>query len=195
MPADPLWALLAPLVSPWPLVFAQQNAAPPPKPYAAVDVRSVVPLGTILGDPAADGSMSIAGPVLLRVEVNLYGPGCDEKARMAALMLRHPVTAQAGAALNLGVARVVGITGATAFADQPQYEERTILELTVNATDGALIAGYSAGNPTGGSNIEHVVIELDPTISPPPGSVLDDGWVTCGGQTSAANATTPPPAP
>ena len=178
MAADPLWTLLSPLSAPWVLVAAQQNAAPPPKPYAAYSVRSAVPLGTVLGDPDATGARKLSGPVLLHIEVNFFGSGSSAKARAMALMLRAPPVTDAAAALDLGVARIVAVTDATSFADEPQQEERAVLEARINATDAATVLG---------SNIEHVVIEPDAGAAPP--------FVTCGEVVSAGNATTPPPAP
>jgi len=180
MTPDPIWDVLSPVVT-WPLIRAGQNAVPPTKPYATWRATSAVPQGFIRTEPDATGTAKLYGPLVLRVEVNFYGVGANERARRTALGLCTEASSQRMVTHGLSVARFVTINDLSGVVDDPQAEERSLLELRMNSTDATDdIVGC----------IEHVILEPDPDVEPGDPVWNDPG---CGETISAANATTPPP--
>lgn len=180
MTPDPIWDVLSPVVS-WSLVRAGQNAVPPSKPYATYQIRSAVPRGLIRTEPAANGTAKLYGPLLLRIEVNFYGVGANDRARRTILGLCTEASSQRMVSHGLSVARFVTVNDLSGVVDDPQAQERALLELTMNTTDTTDdIVGC----------IEHVILQPDPTVEPGDPVWNDPG---CGETISAANATTPTP--
>lgn len=130
-----LQTLLAPIIAPVPLVFAQQNAPRPAKPYATLDVRNNGAAGWIIeGGPDDNGVAQFFEQRVINAEVQFFGVGAMERASDLGLRLRMPSQASRAAQLGVPIARVRGAIDATFLMNETQYEDRGILEFTAHHT-------------------------------------------------------------
>ena len=178
--ANPVWEVLQPL-TPWTLIRANQNGDLPPKPYATYRVASGAPVGFMHGPLGADGVAKLYGPVSLRCEMNFFGPGAEAQARRVRMMLGTEASKDLMLSRNMSLARFVSLTDASGVVDDPQSQERAVLEFALNATD---VADDMLGV------IEHVAISPDPDLAPD-----DPAWTHAGCEeiVTSPGATTPPP--
>lgn len=162
-----LYDLVAPILAPLPLIWADQNGPKPAKPYATITVRGGDEAPVVQGEPDAAGIATTREHRLMRAEVEIYGANAFAAAQTLGLKLRLPSNLRRSYELDLGVARVRQATNLTALLDESQqYEARALLEFTFHASEAAT-------DDVG--LIEHVVIEApceqvisSPTAATPP---------------------------
>jgi hypothetical protein len=156
-----LHSLLAPIVSPWPLVMADANAPRPPKPFATLAVNAAEPIGRQVERPVDEaGIIEVVEYRELSVEVQFFGPGCFETAQTVGLRVRLPSQVERAETLGVAVASIARATGVSALLNESQFEERGILEFTAYATE-------QVDDDVG--LIEHAILtEIpDPATNPP----------------------------
>lgn len=165
-PEAALQALLAPIVAPVPLIFANQNAPRPAKPYATLDVQDTRPAAWLVeGEPDADGNATFREHALVNVEVQFFGTGAVERARDLGRRLRLPRHANRATALGLGIARVIAARDVPFLLNETQYEARGVLEFT---------AYHLAELTDDLGRVERVELQRDPGAEPGGASGADD---------------------
>jgi hypothetical protein len=127
-----LHALLAPIVAPGPLIFADQNGTRPAKPFSTLSVRSSTPITVVRHKPDTVGIETLDQLLRRTVEVQFFGAGSEEKAEAVALKLRYHTHVLRAETLGLGVSTIRSVTGLAELLNSSQFEERAILEFTVN---------------------------------------------------------------
>lgn len=127
-----LQTLIAPLVAPGVLIFADQNGPRPEKPFATLSVRGTPsPAYAYEAKPDIDGIAEISQHAEYTVEVQCFGNGAFNLARMVGLKLLFPSNVMRAELLGLGVSRIINVSRVPELLNQSQYEERGVLEFTV----------------------------------------------------------------
>lgn len=164
-----LQRLLAPILAPVPVVFADQNAEPPPKPYATLSVENLGSSGGYLteGPLRPDGTAVFREHRTVNAEVQIYGRGAAARAAELGMRLRLPRHANRAADLGLGIAVVRGAMDVPALVNVTQYEERGVLEFTAHhvaelADDLGLIERAELHCPDGDGGAHTHLVETPP---------------------------------
>lgn len=131
MSAAALMQLLAPLVEPGLLIFSDQNAPRPSKPFSTLSVRSLAPI-TIIKDPVDEfGDSRITQFQQMVAEVQFYGSNSFDSAQRTGLYLRTPSVVDEAERLGVSISVVRSVTRVPELLSNSQFEERSILEFTV----------------------------------------------------------------
>lgn len=131
-----LYNFLAPL-SPAPggLIWADQNAPRPAKPYATVTVRSVDPSPPVSARVDAAGVIAMTQVIRLSVEWQFIGKNALDLARMAAFRIRSETNLDRAKELGLGILNIDSVYPVPEVLNASQIEERAIVEMAVLDSD------------------------------------------------------------
>ncbi len=129
-----LHTLLAPLVAPERLVWAEQVGpmpVPPPKPYAELDVSTggFAPYVMQIG-PDEQGAMRWIEHGVKTVQVVFYGRDAMDRAVVFGLKLRTPLASGPAEALNIGIQTIEAARDIAFRNAAGQYEDRSMVEFT-----------------------------------------------------------------
>lgn len=117
------------VVSPWTLIYAEQNAPRPTKPYATLSVRSIVhPMHAVASRVDEDGHAEMTAQVLYMMDLNFFGPGAMERAHDVRAVLRYHSHIQAAHAQGLAYSTITEPVNLSALLGN-QYEERAMFEV------------------------------------------------------------------
>ena len=129
MSKELFYQAIASVVQPWKLVFADQNAPRPAKPYVTMKVRRIEhPTTAVVHDLAANGEATMVEQLTLMLELNFYGAGALIKADDTATLFRYQTRIQAAHELGLAYSRVAAPLDLTMPLGN-QMEERALLEV------------------------------------------------------------------
>lgn len=132
-PAQAIYDLIAPMVAPWRLVWAHQDAPRPPLPYCAIHVeRTTEAEHIMLRPPEDDGLARVTVYRLHGVELNCFGRGGVGMARAVALRIKLESALMRAARLGLAVTIIRPAMSVPALLDKSRYEERGMLEFDVS---------------------------------------------------------------
>jgi hypothetical protein len=148
--------LIFPLWLPLPIIWADQNGARPEKPYATLKIRTFGSAPLENGGLDDQGIQTYTEQRTLRAEINVFGVEAVERAQELSMRLRSPLQSGRAEVLGIGIGRVAEVRDITTRLAQSQYEQRALLEFTVNAVG---ILAEQVGL------IEHVVINCPPRPS------------------------------
>lgn len=135
--ATALQALLAPLVTPGPLIMADQNGPRPGKPFAALSLRSTRPFGPIVEQVDENGFVRVTQYLHVNTELQCFGLGGYARSQMVGLRLMMPSNVQRADSLGLAISRVNQALRVPELLNENQYEERGILEFVAYASISA----------------------------------------------------------
>lgn len=125
-----LYQAFSPLASPSGMVFADQNAPRPDKPYVTLKVASVThPRFPVEYMPDEEGIAKISDHSQWEVELMFFGPGAETDATRVASQLKYPSHVQRIHELGLSISTV----GVPTFIPRHyghQIEEQASLEIT-----------------------------------------------------------------
>lgn len=131
---NPIWAFLAPLLAPVPLVRSHQDAGAHPRPFATYRVtRAADPRHAVATWPDAEGIATLRAHRSLSVEVQTYGPGAEAAADRLQLRLKADTAAQAAETLGFSLSLVRPAQHVPALLDSARWEERGVVEFTAYA--------------------------------------------------------------
>lgn len=137
MNLDALRTLLRPLVAPEPLIWAEQGATRPAKPYTALNViaapRDRFP---VQSEPSDTGETLIVSNSRYTVSVTFYGEGALDRAKVFCAKMRWNATAEASCAAGIALNSIASVVSATELLNsRTQYEDRAVVDIAVTIAE------------------------------------------------------------
>lgn len=121
---------LSPYCTPGRLIYRDQNANRPDKPYSTLAVRTTLPAGIHVREIDSEGMVTVISPVTRTIEVERYGAGAYDRLETIAATIRGPSAVDAATPFGLTISVDV-VRNIPMLLNNSQYEERAILEATV----------------------------------------------------------------
>ena len=129
-------ALLAPLLAPWPLIWARQDAPRPSGSFATVWVERIgKPPFAVVSPPDAEGVSRSTAMREHAVELTCYGPGGAALADWVAFALGLETHIMRAVSLGVAVAVIRPALAVPTVLDRARHEERGLLEFGLYALD------------------------------------------------------------
>lgn len=147
----------------FPVIFARQNAARPPKPYATIDFTPSIRLGLAdeVRQSGTDGEVEYVGQRTIMMEVNIFAANSMDNAQDLQLALNsHAIHEPLSSVHNISILSEGNVLDIDALLDD-QYEERALLEVKL---------GYRATLESNNGLIEKV--EIINNLDEPPTTTI-----------------------
>ena len=134
---------LAPILAPTQVIWAYRNGPRPPKEYASIFIRQLVPVGMPERTPVGDaGNRTQYSLYQLFLQLSFFGERSMAMAIDAVARLHLPNAAARACDHGLGLQRAMTIRDMPTLLNSSQYEDRVIVEIRLNATRSIV---YNAG--------------------------------------------------
>lgn len=117
-----------------PVVFAEQDAVPPAKPYIALKVQGSTSLPLHLGPVEPDGVRAVSSHRDAPIELTYFGPGGMDALDTLAQRLQMERALLHAEALDLAVFAIGQVQQVRLLLEDATYEPRTQLALSVRYT-------------------------------------------------------------
>lgn len=130
MSTSVFYKAVQPIIAPWALVYAHQNAPRPAKPYATFHVeRKIHPRFGVETKPGPSGMADVTEHVDFRMEVMFFGPASADRAALLASCLKYHSNVQRIHELGVSIS-TIGPPVTLNIPRGDQIEEQASLEIS-----------------------------------------------------------------